>query len=333
MSRSPDRWASTWWSGGIVSGVVQPGAAVDCRYADGSSVEFSEVPDPGAPRTYTIAGRDELLAFAPQDGSAVGETVQDLTILDPDNTISDHDLSFVKNRVGKIAGTLTVEGTSLTTTEVLFNDGGFTVDGGIVFRNCAQLFNLNGMKSMTAVGGDLVFENCPKIATNWGAGSCLSQIESVAGSVKLSGVAEPMAGVTFLSLRSVGGDFTGWRTATATFWGISDVLPLETAGRPALTIRGTMPKASSRVWAFSCGLRSVGGNVTVTGNGAESGGIPVESGSGQVGLVCSANFTGRASSPPGRSSPSNPTERTTGSTNCNEILATAVPAGDIRPEP
>ena len=83
----------------------------------------------------------------------------------------DHDLSFVKNRVGKIAGTLTVEGTSLTTTEVLFNDGGFTVDGGIVFRNCAQLFNLNGMKSMTAVGGDLVFENCPKIATNWGAGA------------------------------------------------------------------------------------------------------------------------------------------------------------------
>ena len=166
----------------IVSGVVQPGAAVDCRYADGSSVEFSEVPDPGAPRTYTIAGRDELLAFVPQDGSAVGETVQDLTILDPDNTISDHDLSFVKNRVGKIAGTLTVEGTSLTTTEVLFNDGGFTVDGGIVFRNCAQLFNLNGMKSMTAVGGDLVFENCPKITTNWGAGNCLSQIESVAGS-------------------------------------------------------------------------------------------------------------------------------------------------------
>ena len=112
MSRSPDRWVSTWWSSG--SGVVQPGAAVDCRYADGSSVEFSEVPDPGAPRTYTIAGRDELLAFAPQDGSAVGETVQDLTILDPDNTISDHDLSFVKNRVGKIAGTLTVEGTSTT---------------------------------------------------------------------------------------------------------------------------------------------------------------------------------------------------------------------------
>ena len=29
---------------------------------------------------------------------------------------------------------------------------------------------------------------------------------------------------------------------------------------------------------------AVGGDVTVTGNGAESGGIPVESGSGQVGL-------------------------------------------------
>ncbi len=262
----------------IVSGVVQPGAAVDCRYADGSSVEFSEVPDPGAPRTYTIAGRDELLAFAPQDGSAVGETVQDLTILDPDNTISDHDLSFVKNRVGKIAGTLTVEGTSLTTTEVLFNDGGFTVDGGIVFRNCAQLFNLNGMKSMTAVGGDLVFENCPKIATNWGAGNCLSQIESVAGSVKLSGVAEPMAGVTFLSLRSVGGDFTV-ENCNGDFWNF-DVMPLETVGG-SLTIRGN---AKLNGLGGFAGLRSVGGDVTVTGNGAESGGIPVESESGQVGL-------------------------------------------------
>lgn len=117
---------------------------------------------------------------------------------------------------------------------MLFNDGGFTVDGGIVFRNCAQLFNLNGMKSMTAVGGDLVFENCPKIATNWGAGSCLSQIESVAGSVKLSGVAEPMAGVTFLSLRSVGGDFTV-ENCNGDFWNF-DVMPLETVGG-SLTIR------------------------------------------------------------------------------------------------
>ena len=55
------------------------------------------------------------------------------------------------------------------------------------------------MKDMTEIGGDLVFENCPKIATDWGAGNCLSQIVSVAGSVRLTGVTTPMRGVTFNS--------------------------------------------------------------------------------------------------------------------------------------
>lgn len=108
------------------------------------------------------------------------ETVQDLTIVDTGNTMSDNDLSFVKTRVEKVMGTLTLEGSSLTSTELFFLNGGFTVEGGIVFRNCAELFNLNGMKDMTEIGGDLVFENCPKIATDWGAGNCLSQIVSVA---------------------------------------------------------------------------------------------------------------------------------------------------------
>ena len=96
--------------------------------------------------------------------------------------------------------------------------------------------------------------------------------------MKLSGVAEPMAGVTFLSLRSVGGDFTV-ENCNGDFWNF-DVMPLETVGG-SLTIRGN---AKLNGLGGFAGLRSVGGDVTVTGNGAESGGIPVESGSGQVGL-------------------------------------------------
>ena len=262
----------------ITGGIVQPGATIDCRYADGTSVEFSEIPQPGEYKSYTITGRDELLAFAPQDGSAVKETVQDLTIVDTGNTMSDNDLSFVKTRVEKVMGTLTLEGSSLTSTELFFLNGGFTVEGGIVFRNCAELFNLNGMKDMTEIGGDLVFENCPKIATDWGAGNCLSQIVSVAGSVRLTGVTTPMRGVTFNSLKSVGGDFivTG---CNGNFWNF-DVMKLETIGGSLVLSDNAR---FNGLGGFEA-LKSVGGDLTVTGNGTSEGGIPVVSTSNKVGL-------------------------------------------------
>ena len=264
--------------GWITGGVVQPGATVDCRYADGTPVEFSEIPQPGEYKSYTITGRDELLAFAPQDGSAVKETVQDLTIVDTGNTMSDNDLSFVKTRVEKVVGTLTLEGSNLTSTELFFLNGGFTVEGGIVFRNCAELFNLNGMKDMTAIGGDLIFENCPKIATEWGVGNCLSQIVSVAGSVKLTGVMTAMRGVTFNSLKSVGGDFivTG---CNGNFWNF-DVMKLETIGGSLVLSDNAR---FNGLGGFEA-LESVGGDLTVTGNGTSEGGIPVVSTSNKVGL-------------------------------------------------
>lgn len=262
----------------ITGGVVQYGATVDCRYADGTPVEFSEIPQPGEYKSYTISGRDELLAFAPQDGSAVKETVQDLTIVDTGNTMSDNDLSFVKTRVEKVMGTLTLEGSNLTSTEQFFVNGGFTVEGGIVFRNCAELFNLNGMKDMTAIGGDLVFENCPKIATDWGAGNCLSQIVSVAGSVKLTGVMTAMRGVTFDSLKSVGGDFIV-SGCNGNFWNF-DVMKLETIGGSLVL---TDNERLNGLGGFEA-LGSVGGDVTVTGNGTLEGGIPVTSTSDKVGL-------------------------------------------------
>ena len=270
----------------ITGGIVQPGATIDCRYADGTPVEFSEIPQPGEYKSYTITGRDELLAFAPQDGSAVKETVQDLTIVDTGNTISDNDLSFVKTRVEKVMGTLTLEGSSLTSTELFFLNGGFTVEGGIVFRNCAELFNLNGMKDMTAIGGDLVFENCPKIATDWGAGNCLSQIVSVAGSVRLTGVTTPMRGVTFNSLKSVGGDFivTG---CNGNFWNF-DVMKLETIGGN-LVITDNAKLNGLGGFAF---VTSVGGDVTITGNGTANGGIPYDSTSDQVGFDLVAGWLG-----------------------------------------
>ena len=277
----------------ITGGVVQYGAAIDCRYADGTPVEFSDIPQPGEYKSYTITGRDELLAFAPQDGSAERETVQDLTIIDTGNTMSDNDLSFVKTRVEKVMGTLTLEGSNLTSTEHFFSNNGFTVGGGIVFRDCAQLFNLNGMKEMTQIGGDLVFENCPKIATNWGAGNCLSQIVSVAGSVKLTGVAEPMAGISLQSLRSVGGDFIV-SGCNGDFWNFSG-MSLETIGGNLVIA----DNAKLNGLGGFVSVVSVGGNVTITGNGTANGGIPYDTTPDQVGFDLVAGWIASGVTGPG----------------------------------
>lgn len=268
----------TW----INTGMVQYGAAVDCRYADGSQVEFSDVPEPEEFKSYTITGRAELLAFAPQDDSAVKETVLDLTIRGNGDAISDADMSFVKRRVEKLKGTLTVEGISgLSTTEnmLLTNGDGFTVDGGIVFRDCPELSNLNGLKTITEIGGDLVFENCPKIATSWGAGNCLSQIERVKGNLKITGVTESISGVALLSLKSVGGDMM-ISGNNGNFWNFNDGMLIETIGGK-LTI--TDNAKLNGLGGFQS-LKSVGGDLTITANGAQEGFIPVKSEGTKVGL-------------------------------------------------
>lgn len=42
-------------AGWIASGVVRQGAVVDCRYADGTPVDFSDIPEPDPYKSYTIS--------------------------------------------------------------------------------------------------------------------------------------------------------------------------------------------------------------------------------------------------------------------------------------
>lgn len=262
----------------IDNGVTSAGATIECRYADGTPVVF-ESQEPEA-KSYVITGREELMAFAPQDGSAVKETVNDLTILGNGDNISDHDMSFIKTRVEKVKGTITIDGISgLSTTEVmLIVDNGFTVDGGIIFRNCPELFNLNAFRFVTSVGGDLIFENCPKIATLWGAGQCLSVIESVQGDLVIKGVSTDMSGLTFNSLKMVGGNMTVTGN-NGNFWNFNG-MPLESIGGN-LTL--TDNDKVNGLGGFE-NLKSVGGNLLISGNGASAGYIPVQNAENQVGL-------------------------------------------------
>lgn len=172
-----------------------------------------DMPDVKVYNSYVINSRAELLSFAPQDHVDRKEIIQNLTINDPQCTISDNDLSFVKKRIDRLLGDFKVIGTNLTTTEVLFktsdDEGGFTPEGSVIFENCQGLINLNGMAEWTSVGGDLVFNNCPNIATMWQIDGfqALQRITTIGGSLRLIGVQTGMQGVTFRSLQNVGGDF------------------------------------------------------------------------------------------------------------------------------
>ena len=174
---------------------------------------LKDMPDVKVYNSYIINTREELLAFAPQDTVERKEIIQSLIINDPGCTMDDNDLSFVKMRVDRILGEFKVVGTNLTSTELFFktSERGFTPEGSVIFENCQWLFNLNGMRYWTTIGGDLVFNNCPRIETVWqaddGQPSCLQSITSVKGSLRLIGMQTEMQGVTLRSLRNVGGDF------------------------------------------------------------------------------------------------------------------------------
>ncbi len=172
-----------------------------------------DMPDVKLYNSYVINSRDELLAFAPQDHVDRKEVILNLTINDPQRTMTDLDLSFVKKRIDRLLGDFKIVGTNITTTEVLFktsdDEGGFTPEGSVIFEDCQDLFNLNGMMDWTSVGGDLVFKNCPNIATMWQIDGfqALQRITTIGGSLRLIGVQTGMQGVTFRSLTNVGGDF------------------------------------------------------------------------------------------------------------------------------
>ena len=169
------------------------------------------MPDVEVYNSYVINSREELIEFAPQDLIDRREVIQSLIINDPGCTMSDTDLSFVKMRVDRILGDFKVVGTNLTSTEQFFDKsvGGFTPEGSVIFEDCQGLFNLNGMMDWTSIGGDLVFKNCPNIATMWQIDGfqALQRITTIRGSLRLIGVQTGMQGVTFRSLTNVGGDF------------------------------------------------------------------------------------------------------------------------------
>ena len=178
----------------------------------------------------------------------------------------DHYVSFVKLRVKRLLGNLTVIGANLESTEQFFEltddiYTGFTPGGSVIFKDCPYLMNLNGLRDWTYVGGDLIFENCPKVNTQWGETNCLSQIKEVKGSLMLVGVQTYMFGVTFHSLKKVGGNFH-IANCNGNFWNF-DTMTLEEIGGDLIIDRNANFNSLD---GFE-NIRSIGGKVFITGNG------------------------------------------------------------------
>ncbi len=156
---------------------------------------------PSGIHSYTLSSKADVENFGP-----LSDTVQNLSISGID--ITDQVFFKLKSRIKAIKGTITIDGTSITTTENFFEY--VSCKGSIVLKNNLQLMNPNGFKNYTLINGDLKIENCPDLYY-WGtpAGQAgFSKIARIEGSLKLNPVPRMDAGGNgFVALTYVGGDF------------------------------------------------------------------------------------------------------------------------------
>lgn len=210
------------------------------------------------PKNYTINGKSELEAFV----SAIPvekETVIDLTITGED--IDTDMMSRVQGRVGTVKGTVTWDNLSVETTEHFFEV--IDCQGGIVIRNCANLGNPNGFEKYTAVHGDFILENCPKLATPASPGwddHGWSFLEHVEGTVRLQGLAQQLGGTAFKRLKTVGGNFEIVECGTS-FWDLNN-MPLSSVGGSIIVMNN--PNLENLVGLDK--LTFIGGDVMILDN-------------------------------------------------------------------
>jgi hypothetical protein len=151
--------------------------------------------------SYTLSSKSDVENFG-----SLSDTIQNLSISGID--VTDDAIFKLKSRIKVIRGTLTIDGTSITTTENFFEY--ISCKGSIVLKNNLLLMNPNGFKNYTKISGDLIIDNCPDLYY-WGspAGQAgFSKIARIDGSLKLSPVPRMDAGGNgFAALTYVGGNF------------------------------------------------------------------------------------------------------------------------------
>ncbi len=203
---------------------------------------------------YTISSSADAEAFAPSN-----DTVNNLKI--SGSGITNDLLIGMASKFKVVRGTVTLENTSVTTSEGFFDI--IKCLGGIVLKDNLSgggLFNLNGFKAYTEIGGDLIVENCPG-AAHWGSGTCFSQVTNIKGNVRMTG--GQMANNAFSSLTTVEGDFEIRNNNEIDFWNLSEGI-LESIGGDLIYAENSKVNGLA---GFEK-IKSIGGNVNIERNGS-----------------------------------------------------------------
>ena len=217
-------------------------------------VEFEEddwILRPPTGQSYVLEGAEEVNTFCELLPTPKEEVV-DITISGTD--VTDEILAKISARVGAVSGNVVWDNVGATATAGFFD--AITCNGGITLSNCASLESLSGFDAYTAVGGDLVIENCASLGQGFAA------LESVGGSFRLENTTARIGeGASFAALKTVGGDFS-----------IIDCGETVTSfkGATLQTVEGSINitgNASLTSLAGLDALTRVGGDVIITDNG------------------------------------------------------------------
>lgn len=229
--------------------------------------------------SYVLGSKTDVEKFSPLSDSAM-----DLKITGMD--ITDAVIGTIKTKLKAVKGTVTVEGTAITTTETFFNS--VACLGSIVLRNNAELVNPQGFKDYKHINGDLIIENCPKLAY-WGfptGAASFSGVTRIEGSLRINpAAAMGDGGAGFTSLSYVGGDFeiSGDKTK-------GDMWNMDTwyqVGGGIKHIGGNLIYRNHYKVNGLGGLQAIeyiGGDVYILDNGGPDGLVPLTTTGGQIGF-------------------------------------------------
>lgn len=230
--------------------------------------------------SYVLGSKNDIDNFTP-----LSDTAQDLRITGME--ITDAVIATLKNKLKGVKGTLTLEGTAVTNTESFFN--GVKCLGSIILKNNPELFNPQGFVAYTAIGGDLIIENCPKLAF-WGfprGGASFSGITRIEGNFKISPASSlGEGGAAFASLSYVGGNFeiTGDKAA-GEMWNMDTWY--QTGGGIRHIGGDLIYKNHYKVNGLGGfeNVEYIGGDVYILDNGGPDGFVPILSvGASQIGF-------------------------------------------------
>lgn len=225
----------------------------------------------GVFQSYTINGKDELLAFDPGPNM---DSVLNFTLTGSDITRTD--LNGLAFYLKKVKGVFTMDGTGVSGWPITFF-GDVQFDSSFVIKNNPYIDNINAFQYAIVgiINGDLILENNPSIDFGWGS-EFAEEEQRTAGFMKVTGVEGdlilkdlPRFGTNFSGLESVeyvGGDLVIDNCADGPFNRSLENFALMTID----SIGGNLVIKNNSALKSLGGLeniRYIGGNVTITNNG------------------------------------------------------------------